>query len=120
MASLGVLMVLRVKLFLRFLINERIHFTGMQSLRHGYCFVRDAIWLYQRGKILIAPGFNPGFRVFPKEKSAAPTGDCENHTGVAAQYLPVILYSLFCFFLDEKATKNQGFGCFPTMQRSFR
>jgi hypothetical protein len=52
--------------------------------------------------------------------SAARTGGCENHTGFAAQYLSVILYLLFCFLFDQKATKNQGFGCFPTMQRSFR
>ncbi|MFU8795235.1 MAG: hypothetical protein ACNA7Z_07675, partial [Dethiobacteria bacterium] len=31
-----------------------------------------------------------------------------------------IVTLLFCFLLDQKATKNQGFGCFPTMQRSFR
>jgi len=39
-------------------------------------------------------------------------------TGFAAQYLVIIL--LIIFFLDKKEAKNQGFGCFPTMQRSFR
>ena len=40
MASLGVLIFLRVKLLVRFLIKERIDFLGMQSLRYGYCFCK--------------------------------------------------------------------------------
>jgi hypothetical protein len=38
MASLGILIPHQLKLLLRFLINERSDFLGMQSLSHGYCF----------------------------------------------------------------------------------
>jgi hypothetical protein len=55
-----------------------------------------------------------------EKKSTAPAGDRENHTGVAVQYLQIVLHIFICFLLDQKATKNQGFAKILTNLRSFR
>jgi len=54
---------------------------------------------------LIAPGSARGTG-FPKEKSAASAGDRENHIGIAAQYLQIILLGLFNRFYSRGDLKS--------------